>query len=103
MRSKIFLHFLFLFCFYSLYSQDRELVWEEDFNGEDLDMASWNFETGDGCPHLCGWGNNERQIYTKKNHQVRDGLLFISARRMEKPIPQPKLQQKVRRNLHMEK
>ncbi|UCE92804.1 MAG: glycoside hydrolase family 16 protein [Flavobacteriaceae bacterium] len=81
MRSKIFLHFLFLFCFYSLYSQDRELVWEEDFNGEDLDMASWNFETGDGCPHLCGWGNNERQIYTKKNHQVRDGLLFISARK----------------------
>ena len=43
-------------------------------------MTSWNFETGDGCPHLCGWGNNERQIYTKENHRIKDGLLFISAR-----------------------
>ena len=70
-----------LFTYASLNAQDVELVWEENFNGSDLEMASWNFETGDGCPLLCGWGNNERQIYTKKNHRVKDGLLYISAKK----------------------
>lgn len=71
---------ILLFCA-SLNAQDLELVWEENFDGSDLEMASWNFETGDGCPLLCGWGNNERQIYTKKNHLVKDGLLYISVKK----------------------
>lgn len=62
-------------------AQDFQLVWEEDFNESELDMGVWNFETGDGCPWLCGWGNNERQIYTKKNHRIKDGLLYISAQK----------------------
>ena len=63
----------------SLEAQDRILIWEEDFSGTELDESTWNFELGDGCPDICGWGNNERQIYTKTNHQVKDGHLMIRA------------------------
>jgi len=66
---------------FTLYAQERKVVWEENFNGDKLEMQSWNFETGDGCPFLCGWGNNERQTYTKENHMVKNGLLYISAKK----------------------
>lgn len=58
----------------------RQLVWEENFDGDSLNEANWNFDEGDGCPNLCGWGNNERQIYTQKNHTVDDGMLTITAK-----------------------
>jgi len=58
----------------------RQLVWEDNFDGDSLNSDVWNFELGDGCPNLCGWGNNELQIYTQKNHELKDGLLTISAK-----------------------
>ncbi|MDG3583012.1 glycoside hydrolase family 16 protein [Galbibacter pacificus] len=57
-----------------------KLVWEENFDGDALDETNWNFELGNGCPNVCGWGNNERQIYTKQNHQIKDGFLTITAK-----------------------
>jgi beta-glucanase (GH16 family) len=56
----------------------RELVWEENFNGTKLDEKTWNFEMGDGCPNNCGWGNNEKQLYTDRNHELKDGKLIIN-------------------------
>lgn len=58
----------------------RTLVWEENFNTKELDRSVWNYELGNGCPDLCGWGNNERQIYTDKNHTLVDGNLVIQAK-----------------------
>ena len=58
-----------------------ELVWSDEFNGSTLDLNSWNFQLGDGCPTICGWGNNERQIYTENNHRLEDGKLMITARK----------------------
>lgn len=58
----------------------RKLVWEENFNAKALDEKAWNFELGDGCPN-CGWGNAERQLYTKDNHQLIDGNLVITAKK----------------------
>ena len=58
----------------------RKLVWEENFSGKTLNAKNWNFELGDGCPN-CGWGNNERQLYTKDNHQIVDGKLVITAKK----------------------
>ena len=58
----------------------RELIWEENFDGKSLNFENWNFELGDGCPN-CGWGNNERQLYTTENHQVDNGLLTITAKK----------------------
>jgi beta-glucanase (GH16 family) len=56
----------------------RELVWEENFDGKKLDEKTWNFELGNGCPDNCGWGNNEKQVYTNKNHELKDGKLIIT-------------------------
>jgi len=58
-----------------------ELLFEEQFDGASLNMDTWNYELGDGCPNLCGWGNNERQIYTEKNVRLDDGHLVITATR----------------------
>ena len=62
-------------------TQKRTLVWEENFNGSSLDESIWNFELGDGCPNLCGWGNNELQTYTNTNQEVSDGKLTIQAKK----------------------
>ena len=48
-------------------------------HGDNLNMENWSYEEGDGCPNLCGWGNNERQIYHKDCVEVKDGMLIITA------------------------
>ncbi len=66
--------------FSCVYSQKRKLVWQENFNGTTLNEKNWNFELGDGCPNICGWGNNEKQIYTNENYIVANGKLTITAK-----------------------
>lgn len=58
------------------------LVWADEFEGETLDLSSWSYDIGDGCPSLCGWGNNELEYYTSSsdNSQLIDGQLVITAR-----------------------
>ncbi|WP_412063059.1 family 16 glycosylhydrolase [Rubrivirga sp. IMCC45206] len=56
------------------------LVWADEFDGAALDDTKWTLQLGDGCPDLCGWGNNELQVYTPDNHTVGDGVLTITAR-----------------------
>lgn len=57
------------------------LVWADEFDGDELNLDNWTFELGDGCPNLCGWGNNELQIYTDNNHRLENGILIISAKK----------------------
>ncbi len=56
------------------------LVWSDEFDGAEVDESKWTITSGDGCPELCGFGNNELQVYTRTNHTVADGLLTITAR-----------------------
>ncbi len=56
-----------------------QVIFEENFDGDELNMQHWNYEEGDGCPNLCGWGNNERQIYNRDFVEVKDGNLVITA------------------------
>lgn len=58
------------------------LVWRDEFNGNSL-SSDWVFDLGDGCPTLCGWGNNELQTYTNRpsNVRVEGGNLVITAQR----------------------
>ena len=56
------------------------LVWNDEFNSDDINTDYWSFETGDGCPDLCGWGNNELQYYRKENAWTEEGVLVIEAR-----------------------
>ncbi len=60
--------------------KDYYLVWQDEFNGDALDKNSWSHELGNGCPDLCGWGNNERVWYRKENTNVTDGKLIITAK-----------------------
>ncbi len=55
------------------------LVWSDEFDGSALDASKWEAQIGDGCPPLCGWGNNELQFYRAQNATVSDGLLTITA------------------------
>lgn len=61
-----------------IFGQDQ-IILMDDFEGDQLDMNIWNYEEGDGCPNLCGWGNNERQIYDRNYVNVEDGKLVIEA------------------------
>ena len=57
------------------------LLWSDEFNDTKLDENYWNFQLGDGCPNICGWGNNELQRYQKENTSFQDGKLIITAKR----------------------
>lgn len=56
------------------------LVWADEFNGAALNTADWNYDTGTGCPNLCGWGNNELEYYRSQNVAVTGGNLVITAK-----------------------
>ncbi len=58
-----------------------KLVWADEFNGKKLDEKSWLFENGDGCPNLCGWGNNEMQYYKPENTIFKNGKMIIEAKK----------------------
>lgn len=61
-----------------------KLVWSDEFNTDGApDPSKWSFETGNGCPDLCGWGNGEKQYYTNRadNVKVEDGVLKIIAKK----------------------
>lgn len=57
-----------------------KLVWADEFNSPTL-SDDWTFEIGDGCPDLCGWGNDELQYYKNENTSLSDGKLTITAKR----------------------
>lgn len=59
------------------------LAWSDEFNDNKLSTSDWSHDMGDGCPNLCGWGNNELQYYTNaaSNLFFKDGKLVIRARK----------------------
>ena len=59
------------------------LAWADEFNGSSLNATDWSFENGDGCPGICGWGNNELEYYTDRpdNLFFQDGKLIIEAKK----------------------
>jgi beta-glucanase (GH16 family) len=59
------------------------LAWSDEFSTASLDLAAWTFENGDGCPGLCGWGNNELEYYTNRSDNLffQDGKMIIEAKK----------------------
>jgi beta-glucanase (GH16 family) len=63
---------------------ERKLVWSDEFDYTGLpDSTHWSYDLGDGCPNVCGWGNNEAEFYTRnlKNARAENGNLIIEARK----------------------
>jgi beta-glucanase (GH16 family) len=63
--------------------KEWQLVWADEFEGEELDESKWSFQYGTGAAEgLNGWGNNELQYYTDRpeNITIDDGILNITAR-----------------------
>ncbi len=60
--------------------KNRQLVFNDEFNGNSLDTSIWNYDIGKGD---WGWGNNEQQYYTsrKENLEVSNGSMKIIARK----------------------
>lgn len=57
------------------YFDRLELVWEDNFDGPEINSDNWKFDVGAG-----GWGNNELQNYTSgDNVEIVDGILVITA------------------------
>jgi len=79
MILRIFLILIFLLIDKEPEPSDSSILFTDDFENTFLDLNHWNYELGDGCPELCGWGNNEFQIYTKENVFIRDENLVIKA------------------------
>lgn len=74
--------FLFLFALiFPLISKAQtcngNLVWSDEFDSSALDLTKWVYQTGDGCPSLCGWGNSELEYYTNSanNIYINSGVL----------------------------
>lgn len=66
-----------------IFSQNWQLVWFDEFDGEQLDLSTWDIMLGDGTRYglPSGWGNEERQYYRTENIRVADGLLTITAKK----------------------
>ncbi len=56
------------------------MVWSDEFSGATLNTANWSYAVGNGCPDLCGWGNNELEYYRSQNVTVSDGYLVITTK-----------------------
>ena len=56
------------------------LAWADEFTSSVL-SDNWTFELGDGCPEICGWGNDELEYYKKENTTLANGKLVITAKK----------------------
>lgn len=55
------------------------LTWRDEFEGDQLNLKNWKHEIGGH-----GWGNNELEYYQPQNTAVRNGHLFITAKKEDK-------------------
>lgn len=69
-----------------LNAQVGDVLWEENF--DTFNEEIWTYEIGDGCPDLCGFGNDELQYYNDDNVSIGEvpgesgnNALIIEARR----------------------
>ena len=63
-------------------SGNWHMVWNDEFEGPDLDTAKWNTTDSYGRDQCFGGGNNEQQCYTgeSQNVEISDGNLILKAR-----------------------
>lgn len=85
-------HIAYYFCILSLITfssceqsdpieTEWDMVWSDEFEGEELNVENWGIQTGDGSSEgLYRWGNEEEQYYTVDNILVSNGTLKIQTK-----------------------
>lgn len=65
--------------------QEDELVWEDRFQGSNINEDDWTYEVGNGHEQgIPGWGNEELEYYTDgDNAEIVDDKLVITAEEEE--------------------
>jgi beta-glucanase (GH16 family) len=72
------LSIIFLLSYTASFSQNWQLIWEDDFNGNSLDSTKWAHDLGTGTQYgLWGWGNGELQFYQSQNTTFDNGIATI--------------------------
>ena len=61
-----------------------KLDFSDEFQGTSLDSTKWAYQIGTGDNGNFGWGNNEKQYYTRENTRVEGGYLIITGKRESK-------------------
>ncbi len=58
-------------------------VWSDEFDGAFPNKEKWTIYVGNGCPDICGFGNNELQYYSdrKQNVRIENGILILEAQK----------------------
>lgn len=62
---------------------DNNLVWADEFSSNQINSEYWNIVEGNGCPELCGFGNNEAQFYTANSIEIINGVLNLHAKQAQ--------------------
>ena len=72
MKKKITLFIILLFAIH-VKSQSWQLIWEDNFDGNNIDAAKWVHDYGTGSQFgMWGWGNGELQYYQPQNTTVNN-------------------------------
>ena len=69
-----------LICSLGTARADWQLAWSDEFDGSAINTNNWTFDIGNG---FSGWGNHERECYTRRpqNVCVTNGILHIIAQK----------------------
>ena len=79
-RARLALAFAAALTLHAPATAQLQLVWADEFDGTNLDTSKWEYQVGNGCPNLCGWGNSELEYYRPQNVTVSGGTLRITAK-----------------------
>jgi len=94
MEQRILLTIFLFICINYAACWTGNIVFQDEFNGNSLDLNKWQYETG-----CSGYGSNNLECYVEgtNNVQVRDGKLIITAkveRRNDKDYTSGRISQK---------
>ena len=79
--ERIILSIIFFVSYTASFSQNWQLIWEDDFNGNSLDQSKWIHDIGTGSQYgMWGWGNGELQYYQPQNTILSNGAAKIEVK-----------------------
>ena len=79
--ERIILSIIFFVSYTASFSQNWQLIWEDNFDGTELDSTKWIQEYGTGAQYnMWGWGNGELQHYQSQNTTLSNGIAKIEVK-----------------------